>query len=65
MFTYAFGGSFLIQEPVQVCLGTRRVTVGERTSHLVKEAQDKYIYIPILSVLSSLLKCPMVYEEVK
>ena len=38
--------------------------MGEGLSHMVKEAQDKYVYIPLLDVLANVLKCPRVYEEV-
>jgi len=38
--------------------------VGEGLSHMVKETEDKYVYIPLLGVLENLLKCPRVYEEV-
>ncbi|XP_065892035.1 uncharacterized protein [Dysidea avara] len=31
---------------------------------MVKEAQDKYVYIPLLDVLANVLKCPRVYEEI-
>ena len=54
----------VLHEPLQVCFSTRRITVREGLSHIVKEAQDKYVHIPLLGVLANPLKCPTVYEEV-
>ena len=51
-----------MKEPVQICLGTHQAS--ERSSCELKEIKDTFVYIPLLEVIESLLKCPAVYEEV-
>ena len=51
-----------LKEPVQICLGTHQASA--RSSCELKEVKDTFVYIPLLQVIESLLKCPAVYEEV-
>ena len=53
------------QDPVQVTLGTHHKWKGYGPTRRLQEVHDKFIYVPILKVLESLLKCPAVYEEVR
>lgn len=54
----------VVQEPVRVSLGTRRVWKGNGSKRRYVEKEDEMVYIPLLESLKSLLQNKQVLSEV-